>query len=764
MINSLRLINWRSHADTTLEFKPGTNLLMGIMGSGKSSVLSAICFSLFGTFPELERRKLRLEDVMRLNENSAGTSIELAWNGDKYRIERRLVRDKKSMASDAIVYKNNHVMEKGAVAATRFVEMIMHVDYDLFTRAIYSEQNNIDYFLTVDPRKRREELDILLGLDRFETARANIVSTINRIKAERKMLEERFSRLDLENLRQRQGENNHKLAIIEELLKNDNEGYTAVKMTLDEKQKSYTVLDMKKQKFESLLKQKIGLESVIESLRKEVVVEVDEIKLNMLKAEKADLEAIKTRNGAEAGVLDAEIAKLSRELATIENKISNARRAAQELATAELEMKGIAAGRTVDEIKGAATVNESALMASSSERAAVENELKELAEANERTLAGRTCPLCGSEVNAEKISRMQEERMHRIEEKNKRLGELGCRIKEAQEAYVADAKRLKQLELTNERICLLKKNLDNVEMLEHGKKTGEEKLLEKQKNKEALRILDGEAARKLQNTVLEISRMEGILIKKKNLLSSEERLMGIAGEIDGLGFDEKNYNETRLILEEAKVKFQKISSEKSAREKERAIILSMKDVLAQEIEKFEKMEKDVYSLLAMEEELIIYKNALIETQTSLRLGFIEAINTAMNEIWHIFYPYRDFRAIRLNVSEKDYSFEIFDGEWKALESVASGGERACAALTLRVALAMVLTPNLSMLILDEPTHNLDKEAVELLSQTLQFKVPEVVEQTFVITHEEGLMGSEFASSYRLVRDKEAFGATKSEKI
>ena len=69
-----------------------------------------------------------------------------------------------------------------------------------------------------------------------------------------------------------------------------------------------------------------------------------------------------------------------------------------------------------------------------------------------------------------------------------------------------------------------------------------------------------------------------------------------------------------------------------------------------------------------------------------------------------------------------------------------------------------------MLILDEPTHNLDKEAVELLSQTLQFKVPEVVEQTFVITHEEALMGSEFASSYKLSRNKEGFEATKVEKI
>jgi DNA repair exonuclease SbcCD ATPase subunit len=137
----------------------------------------------------------------------------------------------------------------------------------------------------------------------------------------------------------------------------------------------------------------------------------------------------------------------------------------------------------------------------------------------------------------------------------------------------------------------------------------------------------------------------------------------------------------------------------------------------------------------------------------------------MNEVWGIFYPYRNYPAIRLEVTEKDYMFEVNDGSaWKGLESMASGGERASAALTLRVALAMVLTPKLGWLILDEPTHNLDTDAIEMLSSALQTKVPQVVNQTFVITHEEGLMGSEFASSYRLSRDKEHNGETKVETI
>src|SRR3989338_6111907 len=95
MISSVHLSNWRSHDDSLLEFGKGTNLLIGSMGAGKSSVLDAISFALFGTFPALERRKLALEDLLRLNENNAAVAVEFHWNNNKYKIERKLMHDKK---------------------------------------------------------------------------------------------------------------------------------------------------------------------------------------------------------------------------------------------------------------------------------------------------------------------------------------------------------------------------------------------------------------------------------------------------------------------------------------------------------------------------------------------------------------------------------------------------------------------------------------------------------------------------------------------
>ena len=56
MIKKVELENWKSHHETSLEFEEGVNALIGTMGSGKSSVLEAIVFGLFGTLPSIKSR------------------------------------------------------------------------------------------------------------------------------------------------------------------------------------------------------------------------------------------------------------------------------------------------------------------------------------------------------------------------------------------------------------------------------------------------------------------------------------------------------------------------------------------------------------------------------------------------------------------------------------------------------------------------------------------------------------------------------------
>ncbi|MBI5047070.1 SMC family ATPase, partial [Candidatus Micrarchaeota archaeon] len=241
MLTSIRLINWRSHANTLLEFRKGTNLLVGIMGAGKSSVLEGITFALFGTFPALERRKLKLEDIVRLNEASAHVTLTFEWCGLTYRVVRTIEKSKKSTSSTAEIFKNDSLVETGPTAVSSYLSQLLGLDSDLFTRAIYSEQNNIDHFLNLDPRKRKQELDALLGLDKFEDARTNIVSVISRVKTKRLTMDEEFNRHNLSELEVKEKLHSDQLTFAQERLKQitilsqaENQKLTTLRSTFDE--------------------------------------------------------------------------------------------------------------------------------------------------------------------------------------------------------------------------------------------------------------------------------------------------------------------------------------------------------------------------------------------------------------------------------------------------------------------------------------------------------------------------------------------------
>jgi len=138
------------------------------------------------------------------------------------------------------------------------------------------------------------------------------------------------------------------------------------------------------------------------------------------------------------------------------------------------------------------------------------------------------------------------------------------------------------------------------------------------------------------------------------------------------------------------------------------------------------------------------------------------VNYEMNKLWPTLYPYRDFIEIKLNIEEGDYVLQLKDraGNFINADGIASGGERSVACLALRIAFARVLAPQLRWLVLDEPTHNLDAKAVEDLALTLKTRVGELVDQVFLISHEERLEDAVTGFLYKLERDKEKDEPTK----
>jgi exonuclease SbcC len=192
-------------------------------------------------------------------------------------------------------------------------------------------------------------------------------------------------------------------------------------------------------------------------------------------------------------------------------------------------------------------------------------------------------------------------------------------------------------------------------------------------------------------------------------------------------------------------------------------VFGSKEIL-KELEKREKLAKEELQKIEEKkawigvrtktiEEFSKFENAVVKTQERLRKVLIEAINEKMQEIWEELYPYGDFSEIKLEATEDDYQLLLKAGDWVNFNLV-SGGERSLAALTMRMAISLVLVPKLSWIILDEPTHNMDRNSIELMAKVFREKISQMVEQVFIITHDEILKQAATSKLILLERDKQ----------
>jgi len=88
MITSVKLDNFLSHKDTELTFDNGVTVFIGGNGAGKSSIIDAMTFALFG-----KTRRGTNEETIRDGENQAATQIYFEVNGKKYQAIKKIQKN-----------------------------------------------------------------------------------------------------------------------------------------------------------------------------------------------------------------------------------------------------------------------------------------------------------------------------------------------------------------------------------------------------------------------------------------------------------------------------------------------------------------------------------------------------------------------------------------------------------------------------------------------------------------------------------------------
>ena len=85
MIRNIELVDFLAHSNTKLEFENDATVFVGDNGAGKSSIIDAITFSLFG-----EHTRKNNKGLIRRGANQGFAKIEFSANGKNYQAIRKI--------------------------------------------------------------------------------------------------------------------------------------------------------------------------------------------------------------------------------------------------------------------------------------------------------------------------------------------------------------------------------------------------------------------------------------------------------------------------------------------------------------------------------------------------------------------------------------------------------------------------------------------------------------------------------------------------
>jgi len=200
----IKLKNIRSYESQEIEFPAGPLLLSGDIGSGKTSILLAIEYALFGLQPgqkgsALLRNKAQIGEVV----------LEFEIDGKEVIIERKLKRESKSVTNDYSALTIDR--EKKEYSTTELKIRILNLLHYppefikknnlLYKYTIYTPQEQMKQIILEDPEIRLNVLGYVFGIDRYKRIRENLTIILNHLKEDSKVLQIEIRALDDEKFK-----------------------------------------------------------------------------------------------------------------------------------------------------------------------------------------------------------------------------------------------------------------------------------------------------------------------------------------------------------------------------------------------------------------------------------------------------------------------------------------------------------------------------------------------------------------------------------
>ncbi len=785
-IKQLEIVNFRGFRGThVIPLDKPIVTIYGPVGAGKSSIVQAVEYALFGQQLEIRERIAKLVDLINEEEHEARVRLTLESTEGTLQVARALRRagDSAREISAELIFRGKKLASTPREVTSRVVELL-RLDEDDFTRFVLVTHRVLEGLVYGTSAKRSLTIDRLFGIDVVEELYKaipirkieeileeekrklaafkeipEVISRYGSLENARRILEQ--YRKEIEELRKLEDELTRRYM---QLVENRKRALTAFR-DLEKVYLEYLRVKSERERLEEELAEResdvseTSLQVELDLLRSFLVPKLEELALSKEAEELARLE-ITTENLEESALkiynivesLESMLSRLKEEQENLAKLIDDLRR---EITT--LESQKTLLERRVRELE-AIHREYLDLVRRYGSPEKIRRELSELnlkLEEKERQLeltlnvlkvyenivrlGLKRCPICMRELSESDIENIKESiRDIEIKYSNilKEIENLKTRMAELEKILIKlESLRPLEEEYENNLMKLrtvreqYSQALSRLETAQKGVRVIEKRI-------QMLRFVIDEARSKIDQieqkleVLKKIKRYRELLLREKELEKLlRERGVNLEAVIDL----EREISEIERKLEQVREKLNSLSIEYAELER----VLSSIPV-----ETVEELRKRVLALEDLYRKLNEIRGALKRVQVKMREKMLEKVRGLIGEYFRMIYPYPDLVGAtidvvtreRLGVTISEYMlYGIRRGGKKVPISRLSDGQRLTIALAFMISVYVIANHNVDFIIMDEPLPYVDVEVKKAFSNLITKLIEEKLVSQLIIT-------------------------------